>query len=412
MDLIFELHSGVVCTSCGTKLFGLFDYHGKPIANYEKYVQDLQAGVNDEFVCSLCEDHIQIGQNFHKLTVPYDVTWTLIDIIGSDIQQCEHCMSAEMPFIVDTGIFGRSVGEYLHEAHVPDELIPAITDLVNCKCGYGREPATGNNPEAGIFKQTDEVFTNRDFLLGFDGKKFFQFAKKYNVTIFEDDLLDFKNHLKKSPLFGSDHPVGNAIYKILEEHFKHENYTVVKQGEQTLYRGRAHDSLAKQFEYHQLGAAPLGKSSHGRYNAIGVPVFYASDQKEAIPYELRPKYNQSIDIGTFQITKKEFKLFDIGHFDSHFIGFFNEITLDESNFKESYLLPNFIGACCNKIGYDGVVYKGVHEGTSKISYTNYALFNMEIELDLTPSAKVETYDLTFNISMQKREVKKNLEHHF
>lgn len=408
MQLIFDLHNGEVCSSCGVKLFLLFEYHGKPIADYEKYVKDLKAQVDDDLDCFLCDEHIQAGEDFHKVTVPHDVTITLADIVGSNIQECEHCMGVDMPNLFDTGIEGRSVSQYLHEAHVPDELIPAFTDLVKCKCGYGREPKTGNDPEAGIFELTDNVYTKHDFLLGFDATQFSQFAKKYNVELAEDDLIEFKNHLKKAPLFGSDHPIGKTIYAILEKHFQQQDYTVLKQGELTLYRGRSHDKHAKKFEYNQLGAAPLGKSSHGRYNAIGVPVFYATDQKEAIPYELRPGFNQAIDIGTFEITKKEFKLFDIGHFDAHFIGFFNEINLDNSTYKESYLLPNYIGACCSKIGYDGVVYKGVHEGASSFSYNNYALFNMEVSLDLTPSAEIETHDLTIRFSMHKREeVKQN-----
>lgn len=407
MDLVFNMNNGEVCRTCGFLIFDLFKTHGKPIADYEKYVKDLKATSTDNFTCILCEEDIISRQEYHKLTVPHEVTLSLADVLGEDIKQCEYCLQQEIPFMGELGLSGRSVSEHLSSSKVPDELLPALAELVRCSsCGYGREAVSSDDPMSGIFKLTDDIYTECDILWGFDDEQFSKFAEQYGEYINEKGLLDLKNHLKSSPLFAFEHPVGKSIYKVLQDHFELEEYTVVKQGEQILYRGRTREKQGEQLKYHQLGAAPLGKPSHGRYNAIGVPVFYATDNIDMIPYELRPQYHQVIDVGTFEITKKEFKLFDIGHFDSYFAGFFNEINEDDSTLKESYLLPNFIGACCNKIGYDGVVYLGVHQDDSSLSYTNYALFKMEIDLDLTPSADVESYDLLFNISMKGREEKK------
>jgi hypothetical protein len=93
---------------------------------------------------------------------------------------------------------------------------------------------------------------------------------------------------------------------------------------------------------------------------------------EAIPYEINPSHEDVIDVAQFEL-KRELKIFDIGSFDPEFRGFFCEKNGETKLLKQAYLLPNYIGACCSLIGYDGVKYEGNH---TKIRYTNYALFNI------------------------------------
>ncbi|NWQ43306.1 hypothetical protein MLOOGBEN_21635 [Bacillus sp. EB106-08-02-XG196] len=75
-----------------------------------------------------------------------------------------------------------------------------------------------------------------------------------------------------------------------------------------------------------------------------------------------------IDVGTFK-NKSELTLLNMDFF-HEFQGFFDEKNMDTKQFKEVYLLPNFIRDCCVEIGYHGVRYTGVHQENGK--YTNYA----------------------------------------
>lgn len=118
-----------------------------------------------------------------------------------------------------------------------------------------------------------------------------------------------------------------------------------------------------------MWAPPVGKFNHGRYNAIGVPVLYLTDDIGAVSYEIHAADDEMIDIAEFKI-EKDLLLFDIGVFDNGFEGFFEENSADSRMLQ----LLNFIGACCSLIGYDGVKYGGVREAGT---YTNYALFTEE-----------------------------------
>ncbi|MOA11207.1 hypothetical protein D3C78_1311390 [compost metagenome] len=69
-------------------------------------------------------------------------------------------------------------------------------------------------------------------------------------------------------------------------------------------------------------------------------------------------------------------------FDMEFQGFFSEKNEESSPLKTAYLLPNFIGTCCSFIGYNGIKYRGVH-GSNSNPYMNYALFNVEPDIDLS-----------------------------
>ncbi|SEB27521.1 hypothetical protein [Paenibacillus sp. 276b] len=104
------------------------------------------------------------------------------------------------------------------------------------------------------------------------------------------------------------------------------------------------------------------------------------------------------------ILKKKLKLFDLGSFDPAFQVFFSELNEESNQLKSAYLLPNYIGACCSDIGYEGVIYTGVHQMKQGEEYTNYALFNMTFDLDLEPvSTEVRTYKPKITIELNLQE---------
>jgi hypothetical protein len=293
---------------------------------------------------------------------------------------------------------------------VPDVLVPIFVRLIKCRCGYGRHASDGNNPNAGIFDEQDDLYTNQEVenMFGFEVEAFSEIAEKYEESISEKDLFDFRDVIRTQPMLAFRKKTGAAIYNVLKKHYDAGGYDLLKASEVKLFRGRtrAVDS-SKAYTVEELWTAPLGKSSHGRYNFIGVPVLYVTNQERVIPYEINPSNDQLIDIATLDILKKKLKLFNLGSFDLNFEGFFSEVNEDTNTVKTAYLLPNYIGACCNEIGYDGVMYKGVHSFDQLNEYTNYALFNMELNLDLKASSKeVNTFRPKFTIELQSDEKEK------
>ncbi|MEK3705737.1 RES domain-containing protein [Paenibacillus sp. FSL R7-0198] len=179
----------------------------------------------------------------------------------------------------------------------------------------------------------------------------------------------------------------------------HSEYSVIHVDGSSLYRGRTRKKDSKEaYNKDGMWSPPAGKPQHGRFNAIGVPVLYVTNDSQAIPYEVNPSHEDVIDIAEFKVTQ-DLKVFDIGNFDSEFQGFFNEKNEGTDLLKQAYLLPNYIGSCCSSIGYAGVKYEGVH---SDLKYTNFALFEAREKGDVEVSDKVTTYTVGLTYEISKR----------
>ncbi|MEI4896405.1 hypothetical protein Q8G71_34495, partial [Klebsiella pneumoniae] len=91
---------------------------------------------------------------------------------------------------------------------------PIFTKLVQCKCGYGRYDKDGNNPEAGIFKKYDDVYTTAEIgdFFGFEVEAFSKFAEKYDERISLKELTEFREILRTQPMLAHKHHTGQAIY--------------------------------------------------------------------------------------------------------------------------------------------------------------------------------------------------------
>lgn len=292
---------------------------------------------------------------------------------------------------------GISVGEYLYHQGVPEELNELMCEHIQCPCGHGRYTADPNNPNSGQFDLSDDIYTKRDVAEFWGYEYFCQFSKQYGETLEVDDLKEFKVYLSKHPMLAFRHEVGQAIYRTLEKHFAAKAYERLTPEVGTLYRGRTRKRDSKNaYSKDEMWSPPSGLPQHGRYNSVGVPVLYVSDHLESIPYEIHPTHEDVIDIGEFQLQKKEWILFDLGSFDPTFQGFFSEVNEETKTVKQAYLLPNYIGTCCSDIGYHGVKYEGVHG--DRLRYTNYALFNFKPDVDITVN-QVISYAPQFTIGL-------------
>ncbi|WP_340010268.1 RES family NAD+ phosphorylase [Paenibacillus sp. FSL H7-0690] len=215
---------------------------------------------------------------------------------------------------------------------------------------------------------------------------YIRFAQKYGIEISVEEMKEFEQVLIKHPMLGTKSPVGEKLFEAIRFHKELEEgrilYKLDEYGTHTLlFRGRNRKSdLNPAYTSTDMWAPPSGYSSHGRYNSIGVPVLYLADDKAAVPYEIHTAHDEDVDIGTFQL-ERNLLLFDIGEFNNEFEGFVADTRIESRQLKHSYLIPNFIGACCNYLGYDGVIFKGTRG--HDLHYTNYGLFNYKDGEDLS-----------------------------
>lgn len=208
--------------------------------------------------------------------------------------------------------------------------------------------------------------------------QFVSFAQKHDIEISLEEIKEFEQFLIKHPLMGTKNLTGDKLFEAIRRHKQSGQGFILNkfndQGDRKkLFRGRNRKSdSASIFTNTEMWVPQSGYSSHGRYNAIGVPVLYLTDDKTAIPYEIHTAYDEEVVIVEFQL-ERNLTFFDIREFDNEFEGFFENTRIDSRQLKHSYLLPNFVGACCNFLGYDGVKYNGTR--SENLYYTNYALFN-------------------------------------
>lgn len=408
-----------LCSNCHDHLHELFEAKGfnlEAVASveYKEHEADEQT-----LQCDNCNAEIEIGEDYHIITMAQSTLEDVADILSEDIAGCFQCEGDELarfahsfnkdPYDSESRIelsLGTEVSEYLSSRDVPDEFIDLFSKLIVCqKCGYGGEPRHhSDNPDGGVFEQYDEIYTKRDIanFWGYEYAEFMEFARKYGFDLSHEHLIDFQDHLMAYPMLGYLHPTGQLVYNLLKNHFDNKDYCVLNQ-KTKLFRGRTRKKdTSRPYKKNELWSPPEGNSSHGRFNTVGVPVLYVSDCLDGIPYEVPPAHDELLDIIEYDLQKDLF-VFDIGAIDRAFQGFFTQINEESKLLKRAYLLPNFIGTCCSHIGFDGVRYEGVHKINTK--YTNYALFTVK-EHELSAGEPV-TYipNVTYNLQEKPKDTK-------
>lgn len=125
---------------------------------------------------------------------------------------------------------------------------------------------------------------------------------------------------------GTKNLIGEKLFEAIRRHRESGEGSILhrfdEQGNRKiLFRGRNRKSdSASIFTNAEMWVPQSGYSSHGRYNAIGVPVLYLADDRTAIPYEIHTAYDEDVVIVRFQL-ERDLTFFDIGEFDNEFEGF-------------------------------------------------------------------------------------------
>ena len=177
-------------------------------------------------------------------------------------------------------------------------------------------------------------------------------------TIGFDELVSFETKLLREPDFAIWDPIGQKIYQIIEKWNIFISFKDI-----TYYHARKHDTGKQPFTDEEMLKAPTNVSSHGRYNRIGRSCYYIAETKEGAINEIRKHgggTKPEIQIVGIRAVK-EAKIIDLSGRPGKSNEFIEHLRYsvdnEEGKIVYQYLLPNFVAACCKKLGIEGIRYK-------------------------------------------------------
>ncbi len=361
---IVGFYESIICESCGEEL--------EP----ESYYID----------CELIEELLEkLGE-------------TLGEVLSENIEYCSKCEGSQIEYTKyvygkefgDSEIFdsGIDVFDFLSEQNIyTEDLRNEVINNLRCQhCNHGTPDRDGLSSN---FELNDRIYSSNeiDKYYGLDIEELNIIGEIYGITFEKEELNDFIEYLYRNPSLSLKHTVGEKFYELLERHYLDNKFKL--EDDFKLYRGRKRYYDQNEFSHKDLWNPPEGLATHGRYNSIGVSVFYCTDNYRGLPYELNPVKNECIDYGEFKVIK-ELNIIDVSKlFPDEFTEYFSANSLESKLLKKTYLLTSFISDCCKNIGYNGVRYKGV---SNKMDYYNFAIFDVEPDeqLILNNIKKIET----------------------
>lgn len=393
-----EMLKAIICFKC-TELINALHHQQIKLEHLE--VNDLKiVGYKDRdtFQCHKCNEILRPNELYFEDQNDYNrfvqnALCKIAEKISEDIGYCDNCdgyqfqrhihnvNQGEEKEIISEDEYGTFIAELLEDSYIPESVVDDILKYLVCKnCGNSER-----YKEARNFDQWDRVYSDYEWKT-FKGYRIVNFAGKYDIDIHEYELRSFQEYLLKRPMIALKHDVGEKIFDALQKCFNAQDFSYL-QPEIVLHRGRSRYRDNPMYNLEKLWSPPIGLSSQGRYNAIGVSVLYCCDMKDAIPYELQITQGQVIDVITMKVIKP-LKVFEMDSAFESFEGFISSPNLESKVVKQEYLLTNFIGACCEAIGFNGMKYRGV--GNSNSEYMNYALFNMKMDEQIIIQDRIES----------------------
>ena len=172
-----------------------------------------------------------------------------------------------------------------------------------------------------------------------------------------DELVKFTTLLFQDPFFGIEYPVGKRIFEIIQNWSDFVDFEC-----DTYYHARSINGGV--YTELEMRKAPVNVSAHGRYNGVGNSCFYFTEQKDGAIREIRKHggKKKSIQIAEMK-PKKEIRMIDLSQKDispdNNFMQFIRAAAEENNHvIKREYLLPNFVAACCKRVGIEGIKYYG------------------------------------------------------
>ncbi|MBO5355248.1 MAG: RES family NAD+ phosphorylase [Clostridia bacterium] len=194
----------------------------------------------------------------------------------------------------------------------------------------------------------------------------------------EADLISFLNYLSRYPEFGSMHETGRAINEIIAQ-------WDVKIGfeEDYYYHARALGENDCPFTQLEMGQAPHGITSHGRFNHVGQSHYYFSDKSKGACAEVR----KHTKLPRVEIAKlkpvRDIKMIDLSQDPAPnlFLSYCRFApSKDNATTHREYLIPGYVATCCELNGIEGIKYYGSKEYTNFVSWKDHYLDCIDLEI--------------------------------
>ncbi len=186
-------------------------------------------------------------------------------------------------------------------------------------------------------------------------------------NISPEECSDFINYISCYPMLAYKHRAGKKIYEFLKSQ-KEKNII-----NKIIYRVRM-PSGNKTIPYTQneMFEPAYKMPKQNRFSNIGINALYLSEKLEVAKEETDVKKEDRCTWIKLKI-KSDLKILDVS--DKNIPLFAHCHKMQESRqqmLNVEYLIPNFISDCSRNIGFDGIVYKSIHDESCK----NYVLFNV------------------------------------
>ena len=388
------------CISC-TKILDQMEYNDVTFYDLDCPPVSI-VGFDESIICNSCGEELEPESYYVDCELIEELLEKLGEILGDvlskSIDYCSKCEGSQIEYskyvyekeFGDTDIFdsGIDVYDFLSEHNIYTEDLRKVV-IYNLRCQCCDHGTPDRDGVSSSFELDDRIYSSHeiDEYYGIDINELNIIGEIYGILFEKEELNDFIDYLYRNPSLSLKHPVGVKFYELLERHYLDNKFRL--EVDFILYRGRKRYYDQTEFAHKDLWNPPEGQATHGRYNSIGVSVFYCTDNYEGLPYELNPVKNECIDYGEFKVLK-ELNIIDVSKlFPEEFAEYFSANSVESKLLKKTYLLTSFISECCKNIGYNGVRYKGV---SNKLDYHNFAIFDVKSkdQLIVNKIKKIET----------------------
>lgn len=282
--------------------------------------------------------------------------------INQNIYECQYCNWTIIPYEqqygdpMDLNIISSLVDSY----EIPADLQPRLYGYLKCNCGNS---VSSDDPYVTKEKVNEWLDDEIEFIV-----------ETFNIS--GEETEEFIQFLQRNPMLGLAHPVGQKIYKKIEDGDL-PGIEEIKAGE-VYYRGRTRNKLQRlvPFIEEELWNPPIGIPQQGRYNPPGVTSLYLGNKQDAILLEIAPSNLDIVDIAEFEV-KSNLKVFNTTQTD---VDIFAGMTKGPNGliYSYEYIFPNFLAQCLAYHGFNGIIYKSVKDTKA----LNICLFNFSQDEDI------------------------------
>lgn len=268
-----------------------------------------------------------------------------------------------------------------------EEYYENIVEYIQCPhCDNGSGIDWSSHIDNGEFDLYTLIYTSSDieqFYHSFYGDEIeeakheiSEIAKHFTF----DELIKFKNEYIQNRTYISENNQFLKLQKIIRDIYYNGDFYLLD-AKRIVFRTRT-NKKKQLFDPEQMWEPPYRFVGQGRYNGIGEPVLYCSNNIGGLKQEVTIGVDEIFNYVMFRV-ERPLKLFPIDRiFGVEFNGIISEaITKNSENdkFKEQYIISNIVSAIVKRVGFNGVVYKSTKDKFS----TNYALFNFDKDIDIT-----------------------------